>query len=162
MESRNKSQVDGCHRSIQPQPQNWLARFLHIKPASKILCFQVTKQRARREIVSILREWRRYGIRDVVVDKVRGRVWSRVDEKNCMTSRIHLLLLSFKIPRLVTRNANARNPTQSLTSSPSLSPPSFLQSLSVAEEPNFPSRDSRKKRALRHRSIKSSTQSRRC
>ncbi|KAI9875894.1 MAG: hypothetical protein M1830_007823 [Pleopsidium flavum] len=78
----NKSGVDGPHRSIQPQPQNWLARFFHIKPASKTLCFQVTKQRARREVVSILREWRKYGMGDVVVDKTRGRVWSRVDEKN--------------------------------------------------------------------------------
>ena len=71
-------------RSIQPQHQNWLLRFLHIKPATKVLCFQVSKFKARKEIVSLLREWRKYGMRDVVVDKVAGRVWARVAEKNSM------------------------------------------------------------------------------
>ena len=69
-------------RSIQPQHQNWLLRFLHIKPATKVLCFQVSKARARKEIISLLREWRKYGMRDVVVDKVASRVWARVAEKN--------------------------------------------------------------------------------
>lgn len=69
-------------RSIQPQNQNWLLRFLHIKPATKVLCFQVSKFRARKEIVSLLREWKKHGMRDVVVDKAAGRVWARVAEKN--------------------------------------------------------------------------------
>lgn len=76
-------------RSIQPQHQNWLMRFLHIKPATKVLCFQVSKFRARKEIVSLLREWRKYGMRDVVVDKVASRVWARVAEKNSTYSSLH-------------------------------------------------------------------------
>ena len=63
--------------------QHWLARMLRIKPATKILCFQVPKRRARREIVTILREWRKYGMKDVVSDRVRNIVFARVDATNC-------------------------------------------------------------------------------
>lgn len=70
-------------RVIQPQPQNWLARFLRIKPAVNIMCFQISKVRARKEVAAIFREWRRYGLRDIVIDKAAGRIWARVAEKNC-------------------------------------------------------------------------------
>ncbi len=63
--------------------QNWLARFLHIKPASKLLCFCITKRRARREVAAILRDWKRYGMRDVSVDKDKNVVFGRVDQMNC-------------------------------------------------------------------------------
>ena len=69
-------------RVIQPQPQNWLARFLRIKPAMSLKCFQVSKERARKEVASIFREWRKYGLRDIVIDKAAGRIWARVAEKN--------------------------------------------------------------------------------
>ena len=70
------------HRSIVPQPQNWLARLLHIKPATKIVAFQISTVRARKEITGIFRLWRQHGMRDVVVDKVAGRIWARVSEEN--------------------------------------------------------------------------------
>ncbi len=70
---------------IQP-PQNWLSRFLRIKPAVSVMCFQVGKVRARREIAALFREWRKYGMRDIVIDKVAGRIWARVDAKNCKSS----------------------------------------------------------------------------
>lgn len=69
-------------RTIQPQHQNWLARFLRIKPAVLVLCFQVSKIRARKEIAGIFREWRKYGIQDIVIDRDAGRVWAKVAEKN--------------------------------------------------------------------------------
>ena len=71
-------------RVIVPQPQNWLARFLRIKPAVNVMCFQVSKVRARKEVAGVFREWRKYGMRDIVVDKAAGRIWARVDVKNCM------------------------------------------------------------------------------
>ena len=71
-------------RVIVPQPQNWLARFLRIKPAVNVMCFQVSKVRARKEVAGVFREWRKYGMRDIVVDKAAGRIWARVDTKNCM------------------------------------------------------------------------------
>lgn len=71
-------------REIQPQHQNWLMKFLRIKPAVTLLPIQVSRVRARKEIVHVLREWKRYGMRDIVVDKAAGRVWCRVGVKNCM------------------------------------------------------------------------------
>lgn len=73
----------GMRREIQPQYQNWLARFLRIKPAVSMLCFQTSRIRARKEITAILREWRKFGFRDVVVDKAAGRIWGRVAMRNC-------------------------------------------------------------------------------
>ena len=70
-------------RPIQQRAHNWLARFLGIKPAVHVLCFQVNKLRARREIANAFREWRKFGMRDVIVDKKAGRVWARVDGNNC-------------------------------------------------------------------------------
>ena len=70
-------------RAIQPQHQNWLARFLRIKPAVHVMCFHVSKVRARKEVVAIFKDWRQFGMRDIVVDKAAGRVWARVDVKNC-------------------------------------------------------------------------------
>ncbi|KAK8227865.1 hypothetical protein BKA81DRAFT_384182 [Phyllosticta paracitricarpa] len=62
--------------------QNWLARFLHIKPASKVLCFQVGRGRVRQEIVRLLRDWRKYGIRDIVFDRATNVIQARVDKDN--------------------------------------------------------------------------------
>ena len=70
-------------RAIQPQHQNWLARFLRIKPAVHVMCFHVSKVRARKEVVAIFKDWKQFGMRDIVVDKAAGRVWARVDVKNC-------------------------------------------------------------------------------
>ena len=71
-------------RVIVPQPQNSRARLLRIKPAVNVMCFQVSKVRARKEVAGVFREWRKYGMRDIVVDKTAGRIWARVDVKNCM------------------------------------------------------------------------------
>lgn len=70
-------------RTIQPQHQNWLARFLRIKPAVSVLCFHVSAVRARKEIALVFKEWRKYGMRDIAVDKSTGRIWARVGVKNC-------------------------------------------------------------------------------
>lgn len=77
-----RSQDDPKPRQIEPR-QNWLAKLFNVKPSSKFICFSVSKQRARQEIVTILKEWKRYGMRDVQVDKARNIVFGRVAAKNC-------------------------------------------------------------------------------
>ncbi|OAP61432.1 serine/threonine protein kinase (Kcc4) [Fonsecaea erecta] len=60
--------------------QNWFAKFFHIKPATRVICLQISKGKARRELVKILKDWRKYGLRDVLTERragcdvVRGRV----------------------------------------------------------------------------------------
>ena len=68
-------------RQVEPQ-QNWLARFLHIKPAAKVLCFQVGRGRARQEIVKLLREWKRFGVKDISFDRETNVILARVDKEN--------------------------------------------------------------------------------
>lgn len=46
------------------------------------LCMVITRKRARQEIAILLREWRKYGIRDIQVDKERNIVFARVSAKN--------------------------------------------------------------------------------
>ncbi|KAI9846471.1 MAG: hypothetical protein M1838_001255 [Thelocarpon superellum] len=79
--SRTSSNKDSRLRRIRPQ-QTWFTRMLHIKPASKLLCFTVGKVRARQEVASILKAWKKYGLRDVVVDRARSLIFGRVDVKN--------------------------------------------------------------------------------
>lgn len=62
------------------------------------MCFQVSKVRARREIASLLREWRKYGIRDIVVDKNTSRIWAKVARVNCKFSSY---LLFFRKSHLI-------------------------------------------------------------
>ncbi len=65
--------------------QNWFAKIFHIKPASRVICLCVSKAKARREIVKILREWRKYGLRDVVRERsdAGDLIRARVDSMNC-------------------------------------------------------------------------------
>ncbi|KAF2810308.1 Pkinase-domain-containing protein, partial [Mytilinidion resinicola] len=72
---------DGNH--YRPDYQtNWLSRFLHIKPASKTLCFHIGRGRARQELVRLLRDWQRFGVRDVFFDRKTNVVNARVDKSN--------------------------------------------------------------------------------
>jgi serine/threonine-protein kinase HSL1, negative regulator of Swe1 kinase len=66
--------------------QNWFAKFFHVKPATKLITLSVTKARARKEIVKVLKEWRKYGLRDVISEKHTGSgdvIRGRVDDVNC-------------------------------------------------------------------------------
>ena len=41
--------------------------------------------------MGLLREWRKFGIRDLVVDRERGRIWARVGAMNCKFSFLFIL-----------------------------------------------------------------------
>jgi serine/threonine-protein kinase HSL1 (negative regulator of Swe1 kinase) len=61
---------------------NWLSRFLHIKPASRTLCYQVGRGKVRQDLVRLLRDWQRFGIQDVSVDRESNSISARVDKSN--------------------------------------------------------------------------------
>ncbi|KAL8957064.1 MAG: hypothetical protein Q9183_006155 [Haloplaca sp. 2 TL-2023] len=85
-------------RQIQPQHQNWLMKFLRIKPAVTVLPFHVSRVRARKEMVASLKDWRRYGMRDIVVDNRAGRVWCRVGVNNSLHIRpVSLAIETFTV-----------------------------------------------------------------
>ncbi|KAI1379035.1 Pkinase-domain-containing protein [Hypoxylon crocopeplum] len=68
-------------RNIEPQ-QSWFARLFRVKPATRHLCFSISRRRVRQEIAILLKEWRRHGMKDIVVDKERNLVFARVSKKN--------------------------------------------------------------------------------
>ncbi|KAF7952223.1 uncharacterized protein EAE97_001720 [Botrytis byssoidea] len=85
-DSRQQSRQNRIHqttqaRQIEPQ-QNWLAKLFHVKPASKFICFSVSRRTARLEIAKVLKDWKRYGIKDVQVDKQRNIVFGKVGSEN--------------------------------------------------------------------------------
>lgn len=67
---------------------NWLSRFLHIKPASRALCFDVRRGKVRQELVYLLRDWQRYGVRDVTCDRNTNVISARVDKNNRKFTRL--------------------------------------------------------------------------
>ncbi|KAH8880165.1 Pkinase-domain-containing protein [Thozetella sp. PMI_491] len=85
---RDDGEVDPSrtNRKIEVQ-QNWLARLFRVKPATRHLCFAISKRRSRQEVAILLREWRRYGIRDIEVDKERNIVFARVGSKNYLNMK---------------------------------------------------------------------------
>ena len=74
--------VDARARQVAPQ-QSWLAKLFHVKPVVGFLCFNLSQRRTRREITFLLKDWKRYGIRDVQVNKERNIVFARVGAQNC-------------------------------------------------------------------------------
>lgn len=73
--------------------QNWFAKFFHIKPATRILCLTISKAKAKKELVKVLKEWRKFGLRDVVSERRGGTdlVRGRVDASNCESCHCHLM-----------------------------------------------------------------------
>ncbi|TQV93109.1 CAMK/CAMKL/GIN4 protein kinase [Cordyceps javanica] len=75
------SSGSGTQRGIEVK-QNWLTRLFRVKPATSYVCMNTSRRKARQEVVMLLREWRRYGIRDIQVDKQRNIIFARVAAKN--------------------------------------------------------------------------------
>jgi serine/threonine-protein kinase HSL1 (negative regulator of Swe1 kinase) len=73
---------DAGTRQIAPR-QNWLAKLFHVKPPARYLCFSVSQRTARKEIVIVFRDWKKYGMRDIQVDKARNVIFAKVGPKNC-------------------------------------------------------------------------------
>jgi len=75
--------ISGPTTSSGPE-RSWFARFLNIKPASKILCFSIPRGRARQELVLLLKEWQRHGIRDLEYSREQNTIAARVDKTNSL------------------------------------------------------------------------------
>ena len=63
--------------------RNWIARILHIKPASQPMCFQIPRGRVRQALVRLLRSWKDAGIDDVVFDREKNLIFARIVNDNC-------------------------------------------------------------------------------
>lgn len=82
-EHTNSYGSDNSGRTSPPDVQlNWLSRFLHIKPASKTLCFHIGRGKVRQDLVRLLRDWQRFGVRDVSFDRKTNVINARIDKNN--------------------------------------------------------------------------------
>ena len=91
-----QSSLDSFYSSGSPAPssddsppsagpeRSWFARFFHLKPSTKILCFSIPRGRARQELVILLREWQRHGIRDLRYSRETNTITARVDKQNAL------------------------------------------------------------------------------
>ena len=80
--SPSPSSADGPP-SAGPE-RSWFARFFHIKPVVKILCFNIPRGRARQELIILLKEWQRHGIRDIQYSRETNTIAARVDKHNSL------------------------------------------------------------------------------
>ncbi|KAI1006227.1 hypothetical protein K3495_g1994 [Podosphaera aphanis] len=80
-ENKSMSDDDEKARRIAPL-RNWFAKLFHIKPTAKFICFSILKKKARRETVTLLKEWRCYGIQDIKVDRERNMIFGKVGIRN--------------------------------------------------------------------------------
>lgn len=70
-------------RTSPPEMQmNWISRFLHIKPASATMCLRVGRGKVRQDFVRLLRDWQRFGVQDVSLDRQSNSISARVDKSN--------------------------------------------------------------------------------
>ena len=70
--------------SSEPATRSWFARFLRIKPESRVLCFSVPRGRARTEIYRLLREWQRHGITDLTYFPQDNAITASVNKTNAL------------------------------------------------------------------------------
>ena len=63
--------------------RNWLARLFRVKPATSYMCFNISRLRTRQEIAIVMKDWRKFGMRDVQVNRERNIVFGRVGRNNC-------------------------------------------------------------------------------
>lgn len=61
---------------------NWISRFLHIKPASATMCLRVGRGKVRQDFVRLLRDWQRFGVQDVSLDRQSNSISARIDKSN--------------------------------------------------------------------------------
>lgn len=61
---------------------NWLSRILRIKPASQVLCFRIGRGKVRNDLVRLLRDWKRFGVRDVAFHREANTITARIDKTN--------------------------------------------------------------------------------
>lgn len=87
-----------CPPATAGPERSWFARFFKMKPAMHVLCFNISRGRARQELVLLLKEWKRHGIRDLEYSRETNTITARVDKINSLeikpvTFRIELFVV---------------------------------------------------------------------
>lgn len=90
------------------EPYNWFARLLQVKPASMTLVFEASRIHVIKEVRSILRDWKRFGVREIVIDKHEGRIWASLNADNSLGVKpVEIVVQVFAV--VYTANKKLRN-----------------------------------------------------
>jgi hypothetical protein len=75
--------------------RNWFAKLFDIQPARDYLCFSLLGKKVRVEIVNTLRDWRKYGIENIHIERERNTVFGQVGPNNCKLPWLFVFVLSW-------------------------------------------------------------------
>ncbi|TKA22853.1 hypothetical protein B0A50_07753 [Salinomyces thailandicus] len=85
--------------TTSPDPsRSWFARFFHIKPATKLLCFTIPRSRARQKLVLLLKEFTRHGVRDLHHSRETNTISARVDKVNSLDIKPVAFVVQLYVP----------------------------------------------------------------
>ncbi|KAM5439554.1 serine/threonine-protein kinase gin4 [Microsporum ferrugineum] len=65
----------------------WFSKILLMKPASKVLALNISKPRAKKEIIKIFKEWKKYGLEGLHLDNQNDIICGSVGELNFLRLR---------------------------------------------------------------------------
>ncbi|RAL11003.1 serine/threonine-protein kinase [Aspergillus homomorphus CBS 101889] len=67
--------------------QNWFARVFHFKPATRVVALNTSTTKARKDVHRILRDWKKYGMQDVYLNRDKRVIYGTVGEGNLLRLR---------------------------------------------------------------------------
>ncbi|PYH97684.1 putative serine/threonine protein kinase [Aspergillus ellipticus CBS 707.79] len=71
----------------ESKSQNWFARVFQIKPATRVVALNTSTTKARKDVHKILRDWKKWGLEEVFLDRDRRVVYGSVAEANVLRLR---------------------------------------------------------------------------
>ena len=78
--------------------RNWFMKFLNVKPAYRVICFNISPTATRKEIMKLWKEWVKYGLAIVEDDRKSLVMRARVGTPNSEISlSVLLVTLSIKV-----------------------------------------------------------------
>ncbi|CAK41303.1 uncharacterized protein An12g08530, partial [Aspergillus niger] len=102
-ETANTTDTEYDGKPLPPPPrgggksQNWFARVFQLKPATRVIALNTSTTKARKYIHKTMREWKKWGMEDVYLDKDKRVIYGSVGEVN--RRQENLSLVRFKQER---------------------------------------------------------------
>ncbi|GKZ30092.1 hypothetical protein AbraIFM66950_007786 [Aspergillus brasiliensis] len=91
-ETGNTTDAEYDSKPLPPPPrgvgrsQNWFARVFQIKPATRVIALNTSTTKARKYIHKTLREWKKWGMEEVYLDKDKRVIYGSLGEVNLQFS----------------------------------------------------------------------------
>jgi serine/threonine-protein kinase HSL1 (negative regulator of Swe1 kinase) len=95
-ETANTTDTEYDGKPLPPPPrgggksQNWFARVFQLKPATRVIALNTSTTKARKYIHKTMREWKKWGMEDVYLDKDKRVIYGSVGEVNRTSPRSNI------------------------------------------------------------------------